>query len=381
MEKYAFCQDVVFDGDCSNKLIDFLKRNNFFNIVAVCPKQIIEMDSLVKYLSIIEENKINLLTLTTIENGKSDSDKVDDAINFIKGNKVDCIVCFGFEKSLNRAKLLSLKLSNPDFDAEICNKTQKKGLPLITFPLSAYTTNFANCNIMLYDFASKSGHMVFDENCMPVFSFVDINLIIDMQRYFSHVDCLDVLINLIESYLGRKCNYISLFLSLNGLSLFFNFVEKYIDDAQNKEALSKVLLATYISNIVSNECNLGLISAFTRNYSSSTNLSYHHTLIKYFESLMNFNKIKSNKKLVDMAVCLKIETNGLTQNQIIEKVIARIFNFVNKFSLVKQKEENVDEDNINLICENIFDDSCVKNNVRETSLDDIQYLIKNKKVN
>lgn len=378
MQEFLICPNVIFSNDCKEQLIKFLKTNSYKNILLICHEKYMQNEVLISYLKLLEnEEKLNISTLTTIDDGLSDTAKVDKAFTFVSSTKVDCIIVFGKNKLINRAKLLSIKLNNHHFDCDDENVSEFRGVPLIVFPTSIYCNSYANSNIIHYDNAKKSEHMYSDKNCMPVCCFLDKTLIKEFISYTSDFDCLFVMINLLESYLGKKSNKMTLFLTLNGISLFFNYINKYIKDKDNDEYYDNICLASYISNITSENCNLGLISAFTRNYSSSTFMSYTNTFLKYFKILMNFNKIKANKRIVDLAYPLNIDVSSLTQNQIIEKVISRIYSLVDEFSDIKTKEQTVDTDNYELLTKNIFSDSCIKNNIRLIDQNDIKYLIKN----
>jgi alcohol dehydrogenase len=176
-------------------------------------------------------------------------DLVLAAVKIAKEAKVDLVVGFGGGSSMDVAKLVAALVGAPQSIKGIYGLDNVKGnrLPMVMIPTTSGTGSEAtNISVVTTNGAMKSG--VVDPTLYADLAILDAELTLGLPNNITAYTAIDAMVHCIEAYTGiHHKNPYSDMLALKGLQLLNNNLMDALEDGENVEARSNLLLGSFFA--------------------------------------------------------------------------------------------------------------------------------------
>lgn len=193
---------------------------------------------------------------------------IDEAADLCKEQGCQVVIGIGGGSTLDTAKCVALLQNNPGKIAEYVldpTKTRVKGAKLILVPTTAGTGSDVT-NALIIAVSSKGAKIgIGGKELYSAISLLDPLLTLSLPRKQTASTAMDAFSHCVESMLSAISNPICDILSLEGIRLVVNNIEKVMENGNDVETRQNIMLAAYLGGMSLNDgaCNFGHALAHT----------------------------------------------------------------------------------------------------------------------
>ncbi|MCX5773803.1 MAG: bifunctional acetaldehyde-CoA/alcohol dehydrogenase [Fusobacteria bacterium] len=319
----------------------------------------------------------------------------------------DVIIAFGGGSAMDAAKLMRVMYEYPkesfenlasrfmDIEKRVY-KFPKAGIKasLVCIPTSSGTGSEVTPFAIITDDSTHQKHALADYELTPDVAIVDPLLTLSMPKGLCSSSGIDVLVHAIESYVSIVATEFTKPLSLEAISLTFNYLEaSYNGGAEAVQAKEKMAYASCIAGMAFSNAFLGICHSLAHKIGAEFNIPHGVANALMLNEVIRFNATENPRKqgifsqyaypqaierYVDIAKLIGIAAK--TPEEYIEKLCAKIDALKIAIDIPLSLEEfgikqetfyaHVDE-----LAENAFDDQCTGANPRYPLISELKELL------
>lgn len=176
---------------------------------------------------------------------------VNDAIVVARDNSCDLIIGLGGGSSIDTAKIVALHSNNFESINDILDQdvSEFDKLPLFAIPTTA-GTGAESTFVSVITAQDGSKKAIYTPNILPDVAILDATLTLKLPPHITAATALDAMVHCIEAYTSRtKKNPISDALAVKGLQMLWSNFEKVMNQGDDIEARSNMLLGSTLAGI------------------------------------------------------------------------------------------------------------------------------------
>ncbi len=176
-------------------------------------------------------------------------DYLDEIRTRFMGRPIDAFIAIGGGSVLDLAKALSLLVTNelPAIQYRGFDLPQVPGPPLVVIPTTAGTGSEVTPNAVLTDSREQRKFGINTTLYLPRFCLLDPELTQSCPRSVTVSSGMDALVHTHESFVSRKATPISRMYSLEAFGLIFNSLATAVEEPDDLDARSQMLLGSYLA--------------------------------------------------------------------------------------------------------------------------------------
>ncbi len=284
---------------------------------------------------------------------------IEEGINLIKENNIDCIVGLGGGSTLDTAKAIRLLSDISELNwEEICNeynnpfydynKLHNNNIKLIAIPTTTGTGSEVTQAAVLTHNELK--YTIFHKQNFPDYAILDPNLVVSLPRSITSSTSFDAFTHAYESFISPNSNDITKIYSIMAIDKITKFLPKCLEDLNDLSYRNELLIAQNFAGIALANGGAHLphplsevIGSYSKIPHGDSLAAIFHQYLKEFEKeqfeqqkliLEIFNK-NLNKNFSDLseAVCYFIDYIGLK-------------NSLNKFNIDEEIKNKITNDKL-----------------------------------
>jgi len=180
-----------------------------------------------------------------------DYDYLDDCKEELINLEFDALIGIGGGSTLDLTKGIAVLMRNPGkaIDYRGFDLVKNPPLPVIAIPTTAGTGSEVTPSAVFTDKKEQRKLGINTEYNRPVLAILDPLLTLSCPKNVTISSGMDALTHALESFVAKSSTPISRIFSREALSLIFNNLPKIVDDTDNVELRSKLLLGSYYAGI------------------------------------------------------------------------------------------------------------------------------------
>jgi len=271
----------------------------------------------------------------------SDTESIDEVINFSKKTNCDIIIAFGDTEAINVAKAVSLLISNylfcdSLFDNPILNNAN---LPLITIPTSPLFGFEIAPMLYLYNFVQKKYCIFSNKNLFPITTIIDSSLskFTPNDNFLSSV--FASLAISIEALISQSNNDLSNTFASKSIDFIFKNLADYHNNPNNADIRQQLKTASIMGGIAfsvslystSLAIALAIASIYRCNIELIMNIVISH--------VMEYNLSTSTGKYVQIAKVMGENCKDLTVIEAAIKAVEGIRRVQGEYGMIQKLSE------------------------------------------
>lgn len=295
------------------------------SILIVCDQGIVKaglVDMVKEVLDEIPDIKVNIFDKIIVNPMDT---TMDEGCEFALKNNADLIIGIGGGSSLDSAKGIALLMTNGGKMRQYLMEgkvVDKKIAPTICIPTTAGTGSEVTRTVVATDHKTKFKDGFKYANTI----YADVAILDPkfMEKLPAHVlaACgMDALTHAIESYITWKSNPLTDSINYYAIKLIGENIRKAYGQPDNLEAKGNMLLASAMTGIAFDQAGLGLAHCMGHPMGGLFNIPHGVACAMTLPVSMEYNLITVPEKLIDIAIVLGENVEGLAEYEAAYKAI------------------------------------------------------------
>lgn len=381
MNKIVFNEACFFGIDAVKELPNEILNRHLKKGFIITDNGLIECGLLQNIANILSKSKIPSVMFSDVTPEPTVKD-VKNAYTEFKKSGADFILAVGGGSPIDTAKAVSVLGANPKYADIISLQGHKNDLnlplPLFAVPTTAGSAAEISKSFVLTDEISGKKIVCFNDKMLPVETFIDPELMVSMPDIVTLSSGFDALSHAIESLISKKANKFSLTLARDAVKIIIQNLPVCYDDPENLAARENMAYGEYISGLAYSNSGLGIAHSIAHALSGKYNIQHGIALSMILCQCLKFNMYsESVGEYKYIAEALDIDTSNKKPDEIARLAIKELEKFKNSFNIPKKLSDyGVQEQDLDILAVNAFEDACTAGNPREVTMTDIYMLLK-----
>ncbi len=381
MDKIVFNNSCYFGVGVINQIATEIKNRHYEKGFIITDNGLIDAGIYQKIASILSRNKIPSVMFSDIDSEPTVKD-IKNAYNELKRADADFIIAIGGGSSIDTAKAVSVIATNPKYEDVVSLRGKKDDLnhpmPVFAVPTTAGSAAEISKSFVFEDEVSRKMVVCENDKILPVASFIDAELMVTMPDIVTLSSGFDALTHAIESLLSKNANRLSKTLSKEAIKYIVKSLPKSYDEPDDIEAREDMAYAEYIAGLAYSSSGLGICHSMAHAVSGKFKISHGIALSIILPAVLKFNMYSNSaSEYKTIAEAFDINTSKMTEEEVCRAVIKKIKEFRDDFNIPKKLSDyGVQEEDLDVLSLNAFEDACTLSNPREVTMTDIYMLFK-----
>lgn len=381
MEKIVFNRSCFFGTDCINNLDEEIKNRHYKKGFIITDNGLVECGLYQKVSDVLVKNKIPSVMFSDVTPEPTIRD-VKNAYNELKRSGADFILAIGGGSPIDTAKAVSVLATNPKYIDIVSLQGHKDDLnaplPVYAVPTTAGSASEVSKSFVITDEVTNRKIICFNDKVLPVETFIDAALMTTMPDIITLSSGFDALAHAIESLISKKGNTFTKTLAREAVKLIIQNLPKCYDDPEELEARENMAYAQYMAGLAYSNSGLGIAHSIAHAISGKYKIQHGIALSMILPSVLKFNMY--SKQAVEykyIAESFGHDCDDMKQDEIARLAVKEIEKFKNDFNVPKKLSDyGVQEEDLDILAVNAFEDACTSTNPREATMTDIYMLLK-----
>ncbi len=240
---------------------------------------------------------------------------VNDAIKTARDNSCDLVIGLGGGSSIDTAKIVALHPNEFESVNDILDKDVSgfNKLPLFAIPTTAGTGAEATF-VSVITAKDGSKKAIYTPKILPDVAILDATLTLKLPRHITAATALDAMVHCVEAYTSRtKKNPISDALAVKGLQMLWNNFEKVLNQGDDINARSNMLLGSTLAGIAFVNSSVAAVHGLSYPLSINFHIPHGHANALVMCGVFTFNLSAAAPLYAELAhAVMPSQTLGMT---------------------------------------------------------------------
>jgi len=251
---------------------------------------------------------------------------VDQVVQLVKGEQVDCVVGIGGGSSLDIAKVVSVMVTNPGSVEDYfgIDLVQKPGIPLVLIPTTAGTGSEVTPIVILSDHQEKLKKGVVSAHLFPSTALLDPELTVGLPPAVTAATGMDALIHAMEAYTSINANSMTDMLAIQAMDLIYNNIRTAYANGSDIAAREKMLEGSMLAGMAFANAGVTAVHAFAYPIGAEFHIPHGIANTIMLPPVMAFNLIGNLEKFADIARIFGENGEGMSSRKLAEHGLAAV---------------------------------------------------------
>lgn len=240
---------------------------------------------------------------------------VNEAIKTARDNSCDLVIGLGGGSSIDTAKIVALHPNEFESVNDILDKDVSgfNKLPLFAIPTTAGTGAEATF-VSVITAKDGSKKAIYTPKILPDVAILDATLTLKLPRHITAATALDAMVHCVEAYTSRtKKNPISDALAVKGLQMLWNNFEKVLNQGDDINARSNMLLGSTLAGIAFVNSSVAAVHGLSYPLSINFHIPHGHANALVMCGVFTFNLSAAAPLYAELAhAVMPSQTLGMT---------------------------------------------------------------------
>jgi len=249
------------------KLAENIRVRGLKTVLVVTDKVLMDLRLPEGLLESLEENGINYIIFDEVQPNPT-IENVEAGKKIYKANQCDGIIGFGGGSSIDCAKIIGARISNPYFSVRRMKGLFRVFLPIPPFfcvPTTAGTGSETTVAAVITDAKTHEKFAINDLKLIPKIAVLDPELMVGLPPHITSTTGMDALTHAVEAYIGLNGNKFTDDNAENATKLIFENLEKAYKKGSDLEARNNMALASFYGGAAFTRAYVGYVHAIAHN--------------------------------------------------------------------------------------------------------------------
>jgi len=364
---------IIFGKNEVLNIYKILKEKNIENVMIISDRKIKKLGVLKKIMDSLVERDILVTEFLDVEANPS-IETVEKAKEVFVKSDAKLIIAVGGGSPMDVAKAVAILGTNEGNirDYEGLEKVLKDTIPLIAVPTTAGTGSEVTAFSVITDKLNNYKLTVASKKIIPQYAILDPTLITSLPRLVAASTGIDALVHAIESYTSKAANSYTEAMAEKAISLIGKNLKKFVNDRNDMEAASNMLLASTYAGISFAGARLGNVHAMAHPLGGFFDIPHGIANAVLLPHVLEFNSSIDNEKYKKMYYLL---TEKSVEDFKVSKLIDEIKTLLKDLSIFYSLSElGATADKIDEMSVDAMKSGNILVNPRKTTIDDIKLI-------
>lgn len=251
---------------------------------------------------------------------------VNEVVDLIRANNIDCILGIGGGSSLDIAKVASVMVTNPGKVEEYfgIDLVKKPGLKTILVPTTAGTGSEVTPIVILSDNHEKLKKGVVSSHLLPDCALLDPELTVGLPPAVTAATGMDALIHAMEAYTSINANSTTDMLAVRAMELIFGNIRTAYANGNDIEARNKMLEGSMLAGMAFANAGVTAVHAFAYPIGAEFHIPHGIANTIMLTPVMEFNLIGNLDKFAHIARIFGEGDAGMSPRKLAELGVAAV---------------------------------------------------------
>ena len=374
MKAFSFSipQNVLFGEGVIAKLPQAAKQLGGTHAFLISGPTLEKMGVVDKSRKILLQAEIEASTFCQTE-GNPSVETVERAAAAFLESGADFIVALGGGSVMDVAKAVGVvaKYGGCITDYEGADKVPGEIVPQIAIPTTAGTGSEVTAFSVITDHRRHYKLTVFSYKLIPSYALLDPLLLKSAPAFVAAACGIDALVHAVEAYLSLDASPFSEAMSEKAMELIGKSIRKYVEDRNDTEAASDMLVGSLLAGIAFSWARLGNVHAMSHPVSAYYNVPHGVANGILFPYVLGYNEVEGYKKY--LKIYNYISPEKCSDEMFAAGMLERMVRDLNAQIGIpaKMSDVGVKQDHFEQMAEDAMKSGNVKVNPRTTSKSDI----------
>ncbi len=239
---------------------------------------------------------------------------VNEVVDLVTSNGVDCVIGIGGGSSLDIAKVVSVMVTNPGSVEDYfgIDLLKKAGIPLVLIPTTAGTGSEVTPIVILSDHHEKLKKGVVSSFLFPDCALLDPELTIGLPPAVTAATGMDALIHAMEAYTSINANATTDMLAVQAMDLIINNIRTAYANGGDIAAREKMLEGSMLAGMAFANAGVTAVHAFAYPIGAEFHIPHGIANTIMLTPVMEFNLIGNLEKFADIARIFGEDNPGIS---------------------------------------------------------------------
>ena len=273
---------------------------------------------------------------------------VDAGVKAAIESKSDSILAIGGGSSLDAAKIIAAKLTNPKPINKLTGilKLKEPCVPLFVIPTTAGTGSETTIAAVVSDPNTNQKTPVIDPKLVPIAAALDPDLMLGLPPAITAATGMDALTHAIESYLSMHASPETDNYALAAVKMIMQHLPTCYENGQDKEAREAMALASFYGGAAFTKANLGYVHAIAHQFGALYHTPHGLANAIVLPYVLDYSLPASQARMADLAVAIGVGNRNESNVELAQKFVAAVKELNEKIgiptSLAALKADDVD---------------------------------------
>lgn len=347
-----FREPKMYSGSGTvTKVANILTERKLTSVLVVTDDTLYKLGLLNNMLKALDEAKINYAVYhDTVPNPTIDN--IEAALVMYKENKSQAIIAFGGGSSMDCAKGVGMRVSNPTKTIQKMRgllKVRHKTPLIIAVPTTAGTGSEATLAAVVVDSLTHEKYAINDPHLIPSYAVLDPELIINLPSKITSTTGMDALTHAVEAYIGHSNTKKTKMMAKAAVKLIFTNLEESYNNPTNLVAREKMQRAAYYAGVAFTRAYVGYVHAIAHTLGGFYGVPHglaNAVILPYV--LDAFGK-SAERKLAELADCVNLTDNKLSNGEKAKAFITAIRDMNKRMGIPEKFVDIIKEEDIPLM--------------------------------
>ena len=306
---------------------------------------------------------------------------VQDGVAAFKAAEADCIVTIGGGSSMDTAKAIGIIINNPEFadvrSLEGVAPTKKHAVFTIAVPTTAGTAAEVTINYVITDVEKKRKFVCVDTNDIPEIAVVDPDMMSSMPKGLTAATGMDALTHAIEGYITKGHCTISDMFHLEAIKLISENLRGAVQNTP--EGREGMALGQYIAGMGFSNVGLGIVHSMAHGLSALYDTPHGVACAILLPVGLEYNKTVAGERYRAVGKAMGVKgIDEMNDAEAADATIAAVKQLSADVGIPANLHGILKEEDIQFLAESAFADACRPGNPRDTSVEEIVELLRDR---
>lgn len=300
--------------------------------------------------------------------------QVEEGARMFRSEGCNVIVSVGGGSPMDCAKAIGIVVTNNRsiLDFEGVDKIEVPIPPLVFIPTTAGTSADVSQFCIITDTEEKVKIAIVSKSVVPDVSLIDPDTTKTMDAYLTACTGVDALVHAIEAYVSTGSGPLTDGFAEEAISLVYKYLPDLLNDPDNNALREKIMLASMKAGLAFSNAILGAVHAMAHSLGGYLDLAHGECNAILLEHVINYNFDFRKDKFYKIAKIMGIDTRGLSDKQVKNKLIVTVMNLKRDVGITKQLESRgVKLTDIPQLSKKAIKDACMITNPRKANEGDV----------
>ena len=292
---------LVFNRGASQQLNNHIQALGLNAALIVTDKNLAASGVLEPVLDALRASNLRVEVFDGVEPNPTDQNVEAGAAKLRELGEA-CVIPIGGGSSMDCGKSVALLAANGGSVEELQAGTPVDATaPVIAVPTTAGTGSETNSACVITNTKLGRKAYVMHPSITPAFAVLDPDHTVGLPTYPTATCGVDVLTHAVEAFVSVGANTYSDGIALEAISKVAGNLRKVVQDGQDIEARSQMLLASAMAAMAFNVAGLGSVHGTGHAISARLNAAHGQTLATMLPAVMEYNMPEREEKYVEVA--------------------------------------------------------------------------------